>query len=86
MSIRFSSNKSMRAGYISEPAPGGGFIEYPAGIEPDVVWNHIDGPLLYLSNCQLHWLTWRERLALWLGLTTIETINADYVSGRKRDW
>ena len=53
---------------------------------PDVVWNHIDGPLMYLTNCQLHWLTLWERFTLWVGLTTLEEIDADYVTGRKRDW
>jgi hypothetical protein len=55
-------------------------------ILPEVVWNHIDGPLMYLSNHQLHWLTWRERLALWLGFSTLEAVDDDYVSGRKRNW
>jgi hypothetical protein len=40
---------------------------------PTVTWNHVDGPLLCWAG-QLHWLTFRERLSLWLGLTTIEAI------------
>ena len=34
---------------------------------------HIDGPLLSWAG-QLHWLTWTERIALRLGLRTIEQI------------
>jgi hypothetical protein len=59
-------------------------VGYPTGMKPSVVWKHIDGPLMYHSDGQLHWLTWRERLALWFGLMTEDEIDADYVSGRKR--
>ena len=34
---------------------------------------HIDGPLLSWA-CHLHWLTWRERLAVWVGRETAETL------------
>lgn len=34
---------------------------------------HIDGPLLSWAG-RLHWLTIRERFALWLGLTSVEAL------------
>ena len=40
---------------------------------PEVTWNHIDGPLLYWAS-QIHWLTWRQRLRIWLGLATVDAI------------
>jgi hypothetical protein len=41
--------------------------------EPHVMWTHIDGPLMTWAG-QLHWLTMRERIALWFGATTIEAV------------
>jgi hypothetical protein len=38
---------------------------------PHVQWTHIDGPLMSWAG-HLHWLTWRERLAIWLRLTSVE--------------
>jgi hypothetical protein len=49
-------------------------------MKPYVQWNHIDGPMLSCSDHQVHWLTWRERFALWLGLTTIAEIDAKIVA------
>lgn len=40
---------------------------------PDVVWNHVDGPLLSWAG-QLHWLTPWQRLQLWLGLETLDDV------------
>ena len=40
---------------------------------PSLQRNHIDGPLLHWAG-HMHWLTIRERLALWFGLTTIDDI------------
>jgi len=40
---------------------------------PHVTWKHIDGPLMSWAG-RLHWLTFRERVALWFGRTTIEEI------------
>ena len=47
---------------------------------PDVQWGHVDGPLMTLSTGRPHFLIWRERIALWLGLTTIERINRRHVT------
>ncbi len=57
---------SPREGWIYEEAPGGGFIGYRSDARPDIVWRHIDGPLLCARNGALHWLT--ERFRCWLGL------------------
>lgn len=40
---------------------------------PSVQWNHIDGPLLSWAGL-MHWLTWRERFAVWIGRKTIDDI------------
>lgn len=37
--------------------------------EPFINAKHVDGPLLIYSDGQLHWLTWRERIAHAFGLT-----------------
>lgn len=77
--MRIISDKSLhRPGYISEPAHGGGFIEYPAGIEPYINWKHIDGPLLYTSDCGLEWLSWRDRFLFMLGLADIHSLDRKY--------
>lgn len=41
--------------------------------EPHINWRHIDGPLMTWAG-QMYWLNWRERLMLWLSLTTERTI------------
>lgn len=40
---------------------------------PDVKWNHVDGPLMIWAG-HGHWLTWRERFALWIGRATVDEI------------
>ena len=54
-------------------------VGYPEGAELFIQWKHIDGPLMHLRNGQLHWLTWRERLALWLGFTDETSIEQKYL-------
>ncbi len=46
-----------------------GYLPAP-GLQP----NHADGPLLYFSDGQLHWLNLWERLKLALGLTDAELL------------
>src|SRR6266566_2772360 len=46
-----------------------GYLPAP-GLQP----NHEDGPLLYFSDGQLHWLNLWERLKLALGLTDAELL------------
>ena len=50
-------------------------VGYPAGIEPEIVWKHIDGPLLYTSDCGLHWLTLGERVQMFFGWTDIYALD-----------
>jgi hypothetical protein len=50
-------------------------VGIPKGVRPFINWKHIDGPLLYTSDCGLHWLTYRERIKLFFGLTTIDEID-----------
>lgn len=40
---------------------------------PDVLWTHVDGPLLSWA-ASFHWLTWRERLAIWLRFSTVDEV------------
>lgn len=47
----------------------------PAFDQPRINWKHVDGPLLYCSDGQLHWLTWRERFRLCWGLADIHDID-----------
>lgn len=77
--MRFVSDKSLhRPGYISEAAPGGGYIEYPAGIQPHINWKHIDGPLLYTSDCGLEWLSFWDRFLFILGFADIRSLDRKY--------
>lgn len=46
-----------------------GMITGPGYNPPSIVANHIDGPLLYFSDGQLHWLTLWERALFAFGLT-----------------
>lgn len=69
------SDKSLaRPGYVYGKS-GSSWIGYPASIKPVVIWGHIDGPLLYMSNGELHWLTFFERMQLRLRWMTIEAID-----------
>ncbi len=40
---------------------------------PDVTWNHIDGPLMHWAG-NMHWLTWRERLRIASGYSTVDDV------------
>lgn len=68
--------------FVSDPSlqrPGYVYNEHGVGYvptQPTIVWKHIDGPLLYYSDGQLHWLTLWERFRCWLGLDNAETIQA----------
>lgn len=42
---------------------------------PRVQWNHIDGPLLEWAG-RIHWLTWRETIAIWLRFTSVDDVAA----------
>lgn len=42
-------------------------IEFKRDAEPRIQWTHIDGPVLYARNCQMHWLTLWERFQFAMG-------------------
>lgn len=46
-----------------------------AGRQPSINWWHIDGPLLYTSDCRLHWLTLWECIQIHFGLTSIHALD-----------
>lgn len=72
--MHFISDPRMkRPGYIYR-----GNVGYPVGTQPKINWKHIDGPLLYTSDGQLHWLTWRERLRLFFDLADIHDIDFEH--------
>lgn len=48
------------------------------GALPHVKWDNPDGPLLICKNGTVHWLTFIERLCLWLRLTSVEELDAKY--------
>lgn len=45
---------------------------------PHIQWSHVDGPLLVCTDGTPHWLTLWERFQLWVGLTTVELLDARY--------
>lgn len=42
--------------------------------KPRIQWEHVDGPVLIYSDGQLHWLTWREKIACLFAFTDAETL------------
>lgn len=60
-----------RPGYVYDKHGVG----YPKGMQAEINWKHIDGPLLYRSDGQLHWLTVAERIRCWLGLDDAASID-----------
>lgn len=74
MMVHIVSDKSLeRPGYVCKDGVG-----VPAGLEPSINWKHIDGPLLYTSDCRLHWLTLWERIQMRFGWTDIAKLNQKY--------
>jgi hypothetical protein len=70
------SDRSMkRPGWTYQRAPGG-WVGYQTNFQPARInWKHIDGPLLHLSNGQLHWLTLREHAQLFFGWTDVHELD-----------
>lgn len=58
-----------RPDYSYADAPGGGVIGWPSRNRPSINTKHIDGPLLYMRDGRLHWLTAWERIQLFVGAT-----------------
>jgi hypothetical protein len=72
-----------RSGWTYSRTPSG-FIGYPNGAVATINWKHIDGPLLYRTNGQLHWLTLWERFRCWLGLDNPETLDTKHAARSRR--
>ena len=80
--MHFVSDKAyQRPGYVYENA-GGGWIGYPAGMEPSVVWNHIDGPVLHRSDGGITWLTVWDRIMVFFSLTDVHGLDRKYCRRR----
>lgn len=67
-----------RPNCVYEPAPGGGFIVWPATSVPEIVSRHIDGPYIRFRNGEIQWLTLRERAFHLLGWITAEDLEEKY--------
>ena len=65
-----SDQSLQRPGYVYNEHGVG----YRENTLPWIQWKHIDGPLLYYSDGQLHWLTLWERLRFWIGRDNAESI------------
>jgi len=70
------SDASMkRPGWTYQRVPGG-WRGYQERFEPATInWKHINGPLMYLTNGQLHWLTRWERIQLFFGWADIHELD-----------
>jgi hypothetical protein len=66
-----SDSSRQRSGYVYRNNVG-----YPVAQAPEINWRHIDGPLLYYSDGQLHWLTFWERFRCWIGRDDAASIQA----------
>lgn len=59
-------------------------VQFQGYIAAHVQWNHVDGPLLHATDASLYWLRWRDRIALALGLLTVNELNALVVCKLRR--
>ncbi|OAF05423.1 hypothetical protein AYJ54_00520 [Bradyrhizobium centrolobii] len=64
-----------RPGWVYRRAQSGSFVGSYVFVEPRVNWKHVDGPLLYVSDGSLHWLTYWERIQLFFGWTDVHEID-----------
>lgn len=46
--------------------------------EPHIQWDHVDGPLLHTSTFSFVWLTWWDRLLLWIKLSSLYKLDIQY--------
>jgi hypothetical protein len=46
--------------------------------EPHIQWDHVDGPLLHTSTFGFVWLTWWDRLLLWIKLSSLYKLDIHY--------
>lgn len=63
-----------RPDYLCQELPGGGFLGWPASSQPSINVKHIDGPLLFARNGEMHWLTLWERFLLWRGRVSAHSL------------
>lgn len=83
--MRIASNDAPhRESYIS--VARGVSVPFQPDAKPEIVWNHIDGPLLYLRNGQLHWLTLWERFLCWIGSDDAFTLEQKRAPDFVRRW
>lgn len=73
-----SQDAPKRPDYLYAEMPGGSWVGWRREARPSINRRHIDGPLLYLRNGELHWLTLWERFLLWLGMTDALTLERKY--------
>lgn len=70
------SDKSLKRPGYTYARTGTGWVGYQASFRPaEINWKHIDGPLLYLTDGQLHWLTLWERFQLFCGRTDVHELD-----------
>lgn len=74
--------------YMPQPVPG---VSYPLSARPSLNMRHIDGPMIYFRDGQMHWLTLLERIAVHLGWDDAETLERKHrpdlgLSPPKKDW
>lgn len=72
------------SGYIE--VADGVSVEFNPDDVPSIQWNHIDGPLLHLRSGELHWLTWWERVRVWLGYENEFTLEKKYAPEFVNRW
>ena len=51
---------------FSDDIPAG--VSFPLSNQPRISTKHIDGPVIFFRDGQMHWLTLAERLRIWLGM------------------
>lgn len=73
-----SADAPQRTGYRYERLPSGGIMGWPTACQPFINRKHIDGPLLYFRNGEMHWLTLWERMLLRLGKTDALALERKY--------
>lgn len=55
-------------------------ISHPRDSMPHIQFEHVDGPMLHCRDGSVHFLTWRERIALKFGMITLEELDARHRS------
>lgn len=61
-------------------------VEFKPDAAPEIVWKHIDGPMLCLRNGQVHWLTLWERFRCWMELDNAFTLEKKHAPEFVERW